>query len=314
MIFPEPLRQGDWVGLVAPSSPISPQECFRCKNQLEKMGYHVLVASALEKNEPIYGYLAGEGIVRGKDLNHMFENSKVKGIFCVRGGYGASQILPYLDYEMIRNNPKVFVGYSDVTSIHSMLQKYCNMVTFHGPMVKTDLLSGEEYTMNSFYKAINMEDKIFFENPDGRDFSVLREGRAIGKLVGGNLSVLARSAGTPFAPCTWNGILFLEEIGESIPRIDMYLTQMKYAGMFAGVRGILLGNFTQCNNDRYNSDLQIESFLEQWFRKLAVPVMGNIYSDHRSPMGTMPLGAWCEMNTYEKKVIFYRLIERKVLQ
>lgn len=316
MVFPKPLKQGDYVGVVAPSSPIRVEECKCCQKQLEKMGYRVLVADGLKKNENIFGYLAGNGRQRGQDINYMFQNPKIKGIFCVRGGYGASQLLPYLDYEMIRQNPKVFIGYSDVTSIHSVLQKYCNLVTFHGPMVKTDLLHNKinEYTIKSLQNTINMDDRMIFENPMGESFTVLQEGQAYGRLIGGNLSVLARSVGTPFAPCTQNSILFLEEIGESIPRIDMYLTQLKYAGMFAGVKGILLGDFTECSNVKSAEELTVEVFLKRWFKQFSLPVLGNLYSDHRAVMGTLPLGAWCEMNTYERKVIFYRLDKRKVLE
>lgn len=311
MVFPKLLKEGDWVGLIAPSSPISVSDRFLCESCLKKMGYRVLVGECLKNNKNVYGYLAGDCESRAKEINEMFGEEKVKGIFCARGGYGSSQLLPHLDYEMIRQNPKVFVGYSDVTSIHAVLQKYGELITFHGPMVKTDLLMTKkgDYTQKSFQDAISIKNKYQFENPKGEEFSVLQSGEATGRLIGGNLSVLAKLAGTPYVPCTTKGILFLEEVGESIPKIDMYLNQMKYAGMFVGVKGILLGDFTQCNNEKYDDDLKIENFLKEWFLQFSIPVMGNIYSDHRKPMGTLPMGIWCKMNTYERKLIFYRLEE-----
>lgn len=313
MIFPKPLQKGDCVGIIAPSSSVTPQEHILCVKILEEKGYKVLEGKTLKNDISLYGYLAGAAKERADDMNEMFANSKVKAIFCIRGGYGSAELLEYLDYKMIAQNPKIFVGYSDITSIHIALQKYCKLITFHGPMVKSDLLAITEgeveediikrikreaehiYMMESLHAACNMKTYIVFKNAPGQELQVIQEGVAKGRLVGGNLSVLVRSLGTPYAPDFKEKILFLEEVGESIPKIHMYLLQMYHAGIFKEINGILLGNFTGCTNKGFDTPMKVQEFLNAWFFRFEVPVIGNVTSDHRFPMGTLPLGAWCEM-------------------
>ncbi len=301
MNIPKPLRQGACVGLIGPGSPITQEQRLRCRQKLEEMGFSVVFGEHLQKDENLYGYLAGSAMDRASDLNNMFADSRIEAVFCTRGGYGSTQLLPYLDYECIRENPKVFVGYSDITALHTVFQRYCQMVTYHGPMVKSDFLwegkngSAEAYVWKSLWAACGMRDTLRFQNPAGEKLTVIREGCARGKLLGGNLSVLARSLGTVYGPAREECILFLEDVGESLPRIHMYLTQMKYAGIFDGAKGVLLGDFTGCDNRDYDESLTTEAFLRDWFSESRVPVIGNVCSDHRIPMGTLPLGAHCRM-------------------
>ena len=317
MIYPQPLAPGACVGLIAPASPVTPQERRNCEICLRSLGFRVITGESLKRDDNFYGYLAGTAIDRANDINYMFADPGVEAIFCVRGGYGSSQVLPYLDYDCIRCNPKIFVGYSDVTSLHTVLQKQCGLVTFHGPMVKPDLcrlIRIDEYTLRSLFTALSGKASWVFENPPGEKLRVLVPGYAQGILTGGNLSVLARSLGTPYAPNADGKILFLEDIGESLSRIHMYLTQMQYAGMFQGVRGILLGDFTDCSSavldmsgstgeSRDGSQLwTIENLLEVFFKKLRIPVVGNVCSDHRYPMGTLPLGMFCVIETLEGEI------------
>lgn len=308
-------------GLIAPASPITPGEHIKCVKVLEQLGFTVAEGESLKQDENKYGYLAGEARKRAKDVNDMFADPQVEAIFCTRGGYGSMELLEYLDYELIAANPKIFVGYSDITSLHTAFAKYCGFVTFHGPMVKPDLLSviedGQEsdndekmeqekeaelkYMMESLQAAWDFGRKgITFQNPTGEKIRVLNQGRTKagyveGRLFGGNLSVLARLLGTVFSPVGNGEILFLEDIGESISRIHMCLIQMKLAGMFQGVQGILLGDFTDCTNEKYDDSLEVEHFLQEWLEPLGIPVLCNICSDHRKPMGTLPLGAWCHV-------------------
>lgn len=325
MIFPRPLQKGDCVGLIAPSSSITPEEHVLCVKILEEKGYKVIEGKTLKNNISLYGYLAGDAKERADDMNEMFANTKVKAIFCTRGGYGSAELLDYLDYEMIRKNPKIFVGYSDITSIHMVLQKYCKLITFHGPMIKSDLLTITEeieediikrikreadyiYMMESLHAAYNIKKFSVFKNAPGQELQVVKDGYAKGRLVGGNLSVLVRSLGTPYAPDFKGKILFLEDVGESIPKVHMYLLQMYQAGIFKEITGILLGDFTECTNKEFDNHTKVQEFLKEWFLRLEIPVIQNVTSDHRFPMGTLPLGAWCEMRatTYEKGIFFFR--------
>lgn len=398
MIYPKSISSGASVGLIAPGSPVTPEERRNCEKALRMMGFSVITGESLKRDADLHGYLAGNAVERAGDINHMFANSEVEAVFCVRGGYGSSMLLPYLDYALIRRNPKIFVGYSDVTSLHTVLQKFCSLVTFHGPMGKPDfgrladvdaygramdreaygseseeagwekektISASAEYMLRSLYKAFSGETTWDFENPPGEQFKVLVPGCAHGILTGGNLSVLARSLGTPYAPetvlahslgtpyaqetvlarsvemfCTTDScdkILFLEDIGENIPRIHMYLTQMQYAGIFCGVRGILLGDFTECGGspkegrgageehknefvkktsvaeEGRNEVWTVGRFLADFFKPLRIPVIGNVCSDHRYPMGTLPLGAYCRVQATEQNATLTCGISRNMI-
>ena len=169
MIFPERLQLGDTVGLVAPSFPIKEEELTDCVRLLEEMGYRVKVGRQLTTLANFHNYLAGEGKDRAADINKMFADPEVKAIFCVRGGYGSSHVMDYLDYDVIRANPKIFVGYSDITNLLSAFQMYCGMVVFHGPMVCSNMRRDfDPYTRESLFAALNMEGELEFRNPPGR--------------------------------------------------------------------------------------------------------------------------------------------------
>ena len=316
MRYPKPLKQGAVVGLVAPSSPVENQECIDCEKRLREMGFQVIVAKSLKRGAKIWGYLAGEARERAEEMNEMFQNPQVEAVFCIRGGYGSSQLLEYLDYETIRRNPKVFVGFSDITSLHSVFQRYCDFVTFHGPMVKSNFLDGPgseewEYMVSSLWKACSGR-PFFFQNPGNERMETVTLGQASGRLTGGNLSVLAKSLGTPYEPDFQDAILFLEDVGETVPRIDMYLTQLYHAGVFHRVRGVLLGDFTDCTNHAFEPGLMVKDFLREWFGGQKVPVLGNLYSDHRKVMGTLPMGAMCWMDAGDQRVMFWPKEEQEL--
>lgn len=305
-VFPKSLQWGDCIGLVGPASPIPAGEIIKCAELLKRLGYSVVVGETLKRECNLYGYLAGDAKSRAGDINRMFADNRVDAVFCTRGGYGSAEVLEYLDYDCIGQNPKIFVGYSDITCIHTALAKYCGFVTFHGPMVWTDLLPRDHmsvadtvYSMKLLHTAYNMNRKMIFQNPPGEEIRVMCAGQIHeGRLFGGNLSVLAHLLGTPFSPVGGGEILFLEEVGESIAHIHMYLIQMKSAGLFDGVKGILLGDFTDCKNEKYDETTDIQTFLHDCFSCLGIPVLQNICSDHRKgAMATLPLGARCRMDT-----------------
>lgn len=308
MIFPEALKAGDTVALVAPAFPIKEEERDGCAALLEAMGYRVKMGESLQKLMNFHSYLAGEARIRGNDINQMFSDPQVKAIFCVRGGYGSSHIMRYLDFDMIRKNPKIFVGYSDITNLHSGLQMFCNLVTFHGPMVCSNMLRDfDDYTRESLFSSLNMGANLEFKNPPGEGgFDVIQNGTASGIITGGNLSLLSRGAGTFFQLDTAGKILFLEDVEESIPSLDMSITQLEYAGMLNQVAGILLGDFTDCNNDRYDGSYQIDEFLHERFSACRVPVLSHVRSGHAKPMGTIPLGTMCHMDTRRRQILFSR--------
>lgn len=302
MIFPNPLNYGDTVGLVSPSSPTSPERVELCKSFVEQLGFRVIVGKSCKKNH--HGYLAGTDIERANDMNEMFENPEVKGIFCIRGGYGSARIMRLLDYNMIRKNPKIFVGYSDITNLNMAFLKLCNLVTFHGPMVSSNMLEHfDDYTRESFFAAIDMNGEYDFCNPVGEELHIISHGRAKGRIIGGNLALLINMIGTFYMPDLRGSILFIEDVHESVPRVNRMLDQLSLLGVFEQVNGILIGDFTECENDDDKS-FQILDLFSEYFSQLKIPVISNIKSGHGYPMGTLPIGTICNIDTVKKRIRF----------
>ena len=302
MRYPGKLEAGATVGLICPSSPISEDRMEKCINAIQQLGYKVKAADNLTENYA--GFMAGDGEVRAKWINAMFADPEVDAIFCVRGGYAGNRAMEYLDLDTIRANPKIFVGYSDVTSMHIAINKCCGLVTFHGPMVSSNIVDKfDDLTRESFLTALRAEASFEFKNPDEHEIKVLREGKASGELTGGNLAILTASIGTPYEVDTKGKILFIEEVGETISRIDRMLYQLRNSGKLRDCAGIILGQFTDCPNEEVPQYTEIEC-LNDILRDIDVPVMYNIQSGHDHPMMTLPLGAVCTMDTFSRTIVF----------
>ncbi|MCI8348335.1 MAG: LD-carboxypeptidase [Firmicutes bacterium] len=303
VIWPKKLAAGSTVGLVATSSPITEYEKECSIRSLENMGYRVNAASNLTDNS--FGYAAGSCEDRGKWINRMFADPEVDGIFCVRGGYGASRILEYVDLENVRKNPKIFVGFSDVTALHLLFNQSCHLVTFHGPMVSTNMMYDfDSESADSFARAV--QDQSFeFKNPKGFEIGVIKKGCAAGRVTGGNLSVLCGSMGTPYEMDSRDKILFIEEVNEPMGRIERMLCQLKHCNKFKECKGVMLGQFEGCGN-RADETYEVIRLFEDLLSDYDIPVMFNIQSGHGKPMLTIPLGALCTVDTESKRILFSR--------
>lgn len=302
MKYPEKLKQGDTVGLVCPSSAIGTEKIAQCVNAMEALGYKVKTADNLDTDYA--GYMAGTGKVRGEWINKMFADPEVKAIFCVRGGDGSSRIMEYLDYELIRKNPKVFVGYSDVTNLHLALTQNCDLVTFHGPMVSSNIVSDfDKETEESLYQAIEAETEYQLVNPAGFDIQVLKEGKATGRLIGGNLSLLSASMGTPYEMDTEGKILFIEEVCEPMSKIEKWAYHLRNAGKLKACAGIILGQFTKVVNEEC-PEYDVIQCMTDILAGLEIPVLYNVQSGHGKPMATLPMGALCTVDTSAKSITF----------
>ncbi len=302
MKYPKKLKQGDTIGLICTSSAIGTDRIKKCIDTIECLGYKVKPADNLDTDYA--GYMADTGKVRGEWVNKMFADPEVDGIFCVRGGDGSSRIMEYLDYELIKKNPKVFVGYSDVTNLHLALTQNCDFVTFHGPMVSSNMADDfDDETRESFYSAINADETYEYKNPKGYDIEVLHQGKAEGKLIGGNLSLLSASIGTPYEVDTKDNILFIEEVCEPMSKIEKWTYHLKNAGKLKQCKGILLGQFTKVTNDEC-PEYDVIKCMTDIFEGLDIPVMYNVQSGHSKPMTTLPMGAKCFMDTDSRKIIF----------
>lgn len=306
MIYPKQLKKGDTIGLVCPSSPISEERKQSCIKLIEDMGYECKIAPNVTTNYG--GYMAGNGKERATILNEMFADKEVDAIFCLRGGDGGSRAMEYLNIDTIKNNPKIFVGYSDITSLHIAINKYCGFVSFHGPMVSSNMLENfDEETFRSFFEAINAEEPYQFKNPKDSPIGVLKEGVAKGELIGGNLALLSSAMGTFYEPDTKDKLLFIEEVGETMSRIERFAYQLRNSGKLESCRGIILGQFTDCTNKEMPEYTELECF-KDILNGIDIPVIYNVQSGHDYPMMTLPFGAQCTIDTNNLKLSFEKPI------
>ena len=311
MIFPEPLKKGDNVFLFCPSSPIIPEEDIeKCKKVIIDLGFNPVIGKSLYENYG--GYMAGKAEIRIEDLHEAFSRKDIKGIFCVKGGYSASQLLDKIDYELIKNNPKVFVGYSDVTNLHIVFNQKCNLGTYHGPMVKSNMINDfNEYTKTSFFEAME-KNETKYEEPENMPLSILTEGNTpseniSGVLTGGNMAIIVTTLGTQYEIDTKGKILFLEDVDEEIGSLNRMLTHLKYAGKFSDCKAVVFGNFVVCKNTytKENQHYELLELLKDFFADYDKPVIYGMESGHKKPyMFTLPLGAKCSINLQNKEVLF----------
>ena len=299
---PMPLRAGDLVGVVAPSSPVDPNRLKRGLRALDRMGLQVIEAPYLYKQ---WGFLAGSDENRAAALQEMFLREDVKGIFCARGGYGAGRILPYLDLRLIRRQPKVFLGSSDVTILHLALTQRAGFITFHGPMVEPDLSRRDNPTTLRSLRALILNGLPFEGTTPGRFLA--RERRITGELTGGNLSLVTFSLGTPFSIETRGKVLFLEEVNEEPYRIDRMLTHLKLAGKLDGVKGVVFGEMVGCEPRRRRSRFSVRDILTQFARDVEFPCFANFPSGHGRENVVLPMGGRITLESQGKRRARFRL-------
>ena len=281
---PPALRPGDLVGICAPAGPVDPAAVAQGAATLRGMGFEVRISEAIGDRR---FFTAGTPERRLADLHAFFRDPQVKGIVCARGGAGSAWLLPKLDPAVLRGQPKVFVGYSDITFLHLYLHRL-GLVTFHGPMAARELADGR-YDADSF-RVVTAEATPYLSAAD--DLMVLRPGRAEGILRGGCLSILAAAAGTPWAfrPDPEGSILFLEDIDERPYRIDRLLFQLRAAGQLEGVRGIVFGDMKGCTSSISDS-YSLEDVLLTSLAGLDIPIAIGLSSGHTiNPNITLPLG------------------------
>lgn len=280
---PRALRPGDLVGVCAPASPVD-ERLDRGLAELEALGFGVRVDPGIRERQR---FTAGTRERRVAEIEGLFRDEAVAGVFCARGGAGAAWLLPRLDLDLLGAHPKVFCGYSDVTFLHAALAAR-RQVVFHGPMAAWDLFGGG-YDRESFRAAVMGEGEPYRTAPG--DLEVLRTGEAEGRLLGGCLSILVAALGTPWAlrPAD-DTILFLEDVDERPYRIDRMLFQLRAAGTLDRVRGIVFGDMQRCFPPQ-GADFTLEEVIEGALSGLDIPVALGLSSGHTaSPNVTLPLG------------------------
>ncbi|MFA6541158.1 MAG: LD-carboxypeptidase [Bacteroidota bacterium] len=296
-IKPAALKKGDLIGVVCPASPPSSVEKIsRGVEYLERLGYRVTLGKNIDK---VYGYLAGTNEERADDLNGMFADKNVKAIIAVRGGYGTPRILPFIDYSLIKKNPKILVGYSDLTALQLAIFQKTGLITFSGPMVGVEMFKGiDPFTEEHFWKTVTSTKKIGpIRLPAGRVFTSIRKGKSSGRLLGGNLSLITSILGSSYSPSYSGALLFLEEIEEELYRFDRMMTQLKIARIFDLSNGVLIGELTDVKaSDTSKPNLTLEQILADTFAGIKKPVMTGLVYGHVPKKLTIPVGAEAVMD------------------
>lgn len=301
MIKPKALKFGDTIGIISPSSPTAKENILKAHDYLVDMGFNVKMGkSPYERN----GYLSGKDDIRAEDINLMFGDKEVDGIICMRGGYGTPRILDLIDYNIIRSNPKVFVGYSDITALHIAFNQLADLVTFHGPMISSDMIDGFSiFSKDSLLKTIMGEPIEILNNPKGEEIITINEGIAKGRIIGGNLSLIADTIGTPYEIDLKGKILFIEEISEEPYNIDRMLNQLRLSKKLEESEGIILGDFNDCDPKKYEESLSLLDVIYDYFKPLGKPCIYNFQSGHCNPMITVPFGINASLDAKRKELI-----------
>jgi muramoyltetrapeptide carboxypeptidase len=293
---PDRLNYGDTIGIIAPASPPpNPKNIDRSVAILERLGFKTKLAPNVRRR---WGFLAGSDRDRASDLMEMFADRKVKAILCVRGGYGTARLLPRLDYRTIRAHPKIFVGHSDLTSLHCAFLVKSHLVAFHGPMLNSDFIKPAfpDFTLQGFLRTL-MQPFSPGSICDGykkKTVTLLRRGVGSGLLMGGNLTLLCATLGTPYQPSFKNRILFLEDLDEPPYRFDRMLTQLLNAGLLQQVAGIAIGINANCHDPKARHAQEYRQTLADVFKErllpLKVPVVAGLPFGHIPLNATLPLG------------------------
>lgn len=297
MVFPPSVKPGDTVMLVSPSSPlVKDQPVEELARLVENLGFRVRVGASCHSSTA-RGYAAAPTEVRAADIHTAFADPSVRAVWCTRGGSTAWQLLPLLDYDLIRANPKPLIGFSDVTTLHLAVGQRCGLVTYHGPTANRVFGWGEGdgFSWPSLCRALGEWEELVVENPPGEPIVALRPGQAEGRLTGGNLSLVAASLGTPWQIDARDKILFLEDVGEGVYALERMLCQLRYAGILDRAAAVVFGPFTSCRN-AYREDYGPLELLRDFFAEYPKPVIANVRSAHCMPMVTLPLGACCQVD------------------
>ena len=302
---PRRLRRGDTVGLIAPGMfSDGPFDVDQVRSTITGMGLVPKVAPHVTAR---YGYLAGTDQERAEDINAIYADQDVRAVFAIQGGWGSARLLPYLDWKTIRANPKLLIGSSDITALHLAFAARAGFPTIHGP---NSAYSWQDISWSSFWNLAFAGATPVFRNPplsgidpaaqDRWRTTTIRPGKAGGRLVGGNLSVLAALVGTPWLPDFEGAILFLEDTGEAEYRIDRMLTQLALAGILSKVAGVIFGQCTRCTNGIANySGFTVPQLLEQHLGPLGVPAFHGANIGHVGNQLCVPVGVRAEIDAAE---------------
>jgi muramoyltetrapeptide carboxypeptidase len=291
-IKPRRLEPGDTIGVIAPAGPVVQEEIQPTIDLINIKGYHVHEAPNLFNRK---GYLAGHDEARLDDLHSMFSDNRINAIFCARGGYGTIRILDKINYNLILDNPKIIVGYSDITALLFAILQKTDLVTFHGPVLR-DLFQDGRDNLGDFLDLASSRTPRIVDLSGGM---VLNRGRARGMVIGGNLSIISCLIGTDFMPMMKGAILFIEDKGEPLYRIDRMLSHLRLSGVMDDLSGLIAGRFTDCGDI---SD--INELLGDFTSGIDIPVINGLPVGHDVENRTIPIGLHAELDTENMMLSF----------
>lgn len=330
VLKPAALKVGDTVGVVAPASPVHRDRLKAGIRKLEDAGFEVIEAPHLYAAT---GYLAGSDKERASDLMLMFEDPSVKAVMCARGGYGCLRILPLLDYDLIRKKPKIFLGFSDITALHLAIHRMAGLVTFHGPGVEAFATGDEDFNFMMALRVLSWDVGVKWaaadaeENADAEGtlrrvnagdrwngvkfhrFKAVVPGKASGRLLGGNLSLLVAMLGTPYEPDTRGAILFVEDVGEKPYKIDRMLHSLKLAGKLDDVVGFIAGETKPPQPPEAATEAEpevtVEDVYTEIFSSLGKPCGIGLECGHGYRRVTLPEGVTATLDVGQKEAVLY---------
>ncbi|MBW7887732.1 MAG: LD-carboxypeptidase [Bacteroidetes bacterium] len=300
MIKPAALKKGDTIGIIAPASaPSSFEKIEKGAVYLERLGYRVKLGTHVRE---VHGFLAGTDEQRAYDIHEMFVDHSVKAIFCVRGGYGTYRLLPLLNYSLIKKNPKILVGYSDITALQLAIYKKTGLISFSGPMTGVEMWNGiDPYTEENFWRMITSTKKFgTISNPQNMPFSSRNKGKARGILIGGNLSLICALMGTQYIPSFKNSILFFEEIEETPARFDRMVNHLRISSAFKETNGILVGELTDIKEENAKVTVSADEILNEHFAQFKKPILQGLAYGHIPRKATIPIGVTAAIDAKNK--------------
>lgn len=310
IIKPAALKRGDTIGVVVPAGPVNLERIDRALARVEERGFQIKTYGDIYRSRR---YLAGDDATRADELMAAFADSETQAVWCARGGYGVVRLLERIDFDVIKANPKVFVGFSDITILHTTIQQRTGLITFHGPNLQDGFGKPDDMpTANekALWRAVLHHEQATDEQGYASDFAgmegvTLRSihgGSATGRLIGGNLAVLSGLMGTPFEIKTHGRILFLEDVSERLYRIDRYLSQLKLAGKLAAVAAVLLGSFSYDEGDTVEKESDVLALFDEYLGGLGIPVLAGFPAGHERFNLTLPMGAAVKLDADQRTV------------
>jgi muramoyltetrapeptide carboxypeptidase len=310
-LLPPALYRGDTIAIIAPGSVPDRERIERAVIRLEEMGFCVKFFGNIYRR---WGYLAGDDETRAEELMHAVADPEVAAIFPARGGTGITRLLDVLDYSLFRKHPKILAGFSDITALHSALQQQTGLVTFHSPDPMDGIGTSDgltELSARTFWRAVLAENytnrqeagyEVPLNETERENIVSFAPGKAQGRLVGGNLSLVCAMLGTPYEYDMTGSILLLEEIAEEPYRVDRMLSQLRLAGKLDVLAGVVLGQFTECGVSADKPSLTLPEIFEGYFSSLGIPVLKNFPTGHTPDNVTLPLGVQVELNADERRL------------